>query len=167
MELSDPVTPSTNAIDRRKSGRAKQKPILYQQAPNVSIVSNGNGKRKRVETVNIDGDDGDDVDESEEESSIEESDGDPDEEELKEKRRRALKDKAALIKPAAKKPKKTLGAATNLPMRPATNGVKKVSKPRKPRAQQKIKSPVEADEEGLFGEFKELIQAYVLRLTIP
>ena len=152
MELSDPATPGTDAINRRKSGRAKQKPLLYQQDPNIPIVSNGSGKRKRAESVAVDANDVDNVDDSEEESITDESDGDPDEEELKEKRRTEAKAKTALTRPLTKKPKKTPSATTNLPMRPATNGVKKVSKPRKPRAKPRTNNIAETDEEGLFGE---------------
>ena len=152
MELSDPATPSTDAINRRKSGRTKQKPLLYQQDPNIPIVSNRSGKRKRAESIIVDANDVDNVDDSEEESITDESDGDPDEEELKEKRRTEAKAKTAPTRPPTKKPKKTPSTTTNLPMRPATNGVKKVSKPRKPRAKPRNDSIAETDEDGLFGE---------------
>ena len=155
MELSNPAILATDAIDRRKSGRAKQKPVLYQQDPTVPITTNGSGKRKRAETVNADVDDVDDVDGSENESTIDESDGDPDEEELKEKRR-ALKIKNVPIRPAAKKPKKNLGAVTNMPMRPATNGIKKVAKPKKPRAQKITSGFANPYENDLFGEPNDL-----------
>ena len=149
MELSDPASPkysANDAINRRKSGRAKQKPVLYQQDPNISIVSNASGKRKRAE---LQGGDvvNDNEDGSEEESTVSESDGDPDEEELKEKRRRVAKSKKGHSKPAAKKPKTSADATTKLPMRPATNGVKK-AKTWKPRARQN--AAVE-DGTGLYG----------------
>ena len=146
MELSDPVTSEADATSRRKSGRAKQKPVLYQQDPNISIVANGSGKRKRAEPVDIDVD----ADSAEEESSLEESDGDPDEEELKEKRRRLPKAKTSRARPAAKKAKSANNGTTKLAMRPAINGIKKAPKPKKPRVQQIALDDGEEDT-GLYG----------------
>ena len=151
MELSDPITPETgadNATSRRKSGRAKQKPVLFQEDPSVAPVRNGSVKRKRADLADEEDANGDDnVDDK---SSVEESDGSADEEELKEKKRKAPKAKKAQSKPTAKKPKTTEGMTTKLAVRPAVNGIKKSSKPRKPRARSK---PVVYEEEaGLYGK---------------
>ena len=151
MELSDPASPDHSANDatnRRTSGRAKQKPVLYQQDPNISVVSNSNGKRKHVELPG--GDDGSQKEDgSAEDSSIDGSDGDPDEEELKEKRRKAPKAKKGPVKPAVKKARTRNDVTTKLPIRPATNGVRKPAKPRKPRARQPA---VEQAGTGLYGK---------------
>lgn len=137
MELSDPTTPdptaNNNATSRRKSTRTKQKPVLLQEDPYVSNVSNGSSKRKRAEMHDEDSADQED-DIPNEESSLDESDGDPDEEELKEQRRRAPKIKKAPSKPVAKKPKTMNAPTTKLAVRPAVNGAKRAPKPIKPRA---------------------------------
>ncbi|KAL9112506.1 MAG: hypothetical protein Q9187_007767, partial [Circinaria calcarea] len=146
MELSDPATSEMDATNRRRSGRATQKPALYQQDPNIAIRSNGNGKRKRAVTVEVELED-----EDVEESSPDESEGDPDEEELKEKRKKASKLKPTPKKPAAKRSKTVTNTAMKLPMRPATNGVKKTPKPRKPRARQNTDTADEGSEDsGLY-----------------
>ena len=150
MELSDPATPATmDAPNRRKSARTVQKPVSYQQDPIVSVGSTGSGKRKRGgDPTDVDID----ADPLGEETSSDDNESDPDEEELKEQRRRAPKVKRPQSKPAAKKPKTARPATTNLAMRPATNGVKKPTKPRKPRAKQNATDP---DETGLYGEYPE------------
>lgn len=151
MELSDPITPHSGAGDatnRRKSARAKQKPVLLQDDITTSRSTNGNAKRKRGDIEGENATDSDD-DILGEESSAQESDGDPDEEEIKEKRRRAPRAKKAPGKPAAKKPKTTNVRATKLPVRPAMNGVKKASRPAKPRA--RSKRAVSNDGTGLYG----------------
>lgn len=150
MELSDPAIPQassspSDATTRRKSGRVRNKPVLLQTDPNLSIVPNGNTKRKR----NID-DEEPEIDHLDtEESSSEGSDGDPDEEELKEKRRQS-RSKRAPIKPAAKKTKTSQPKITNLPVRPAVNGTKKPSKPRRTRA--KPNTAMADPGTGLFSE---------------
>lgn len=153
MELSDPVTPESNfgaghATNRRKSARARQKPVLLQDDITTSRASHGNGKRKRAE-ISEGGvtDSGDDI--LGEESSSHESDGDPDEEELKEKRRRAPRAKRVQGKPVVKKPRIAEARTTKLPVRPAMNGAKKASRPRKPQA--RSNRAVSNDETGLYG----------------
>lgn len=145
MELSDPVTPApADAPNRRKSGRAIQKPVLYQPAPDTS-VANGSGKRKRGAPVEPELE----VDSMDEQTSSEGDESEPDEEELKEQRRRAKKASKPQRKPAVKKPKTAAGETTKLVMRPATNGAKKPSRSKKPSAKQ----DVTADEgTGLYGE---------------
>lgn len=151
MELPDQATPQpssspNDATDRRKSGRVKHKPVLLQSDPNAMIGS-VSGKRKRASIV-----DQPDADDSEsEESSPDESDGDPDEEELKEKRRKGRPRKTS-AKPVAKKSKTTQPKTTTLPVRPATNGVKKPSKPRQPRA--RPNAAFAENSTGLFGELR-------------
>ncbi|MCJ1376989.1 hypothetical protein MMC17_000079 [Xylographa soralifera] len=146
MELSDPVTPATtDTPNRRKSTRTAQKPISYQQNQIVSIGSTGSGKRKRGDNTNIDID----ADPLGDETSSDDNESDPDEEELKELRRRAPSVKRVQKKPAAKKSKTTRPATTSLAMRPATNGIKKPTKPRKPRAKQNITDP---DETSLYAD---------------
>lgn len=146
MELSDPATPATlGAPNRRKSGRAVQKPVsVYQPNPGVLIGSSGSGKRKRADAVDIDTD----ADPMSDATSSEENESEPDEEELKEQRRRASKGKKVQSKPAAKKPRTAATGTTNLAMRPATNGAKKASKPRKPRVK---KFGTDSQETGLYG----------------
>ena len=126
---------------RRVSSRVRSKPTVY--SDQFEPPSSVNGiKRKRALTVNenyaqtgLDG----------ETSLTEESDpdGDPDEEELKEQRRKA---KNTPKKPAAKRSKTK---TTTLAMRPATNGVKKVARPRKNTA--RAPRIASGEETGLFG----------------
>ena len=144
MDVSNVGTaPSTDAPNRRKSGRAIHKPVLYQEDPNVSITTNGSAKRKREERVAADA-----GEEMGHETSSNGEESEPDEEELKENRRRKPKAKKVLTKPAAKKPKTAKDDAVKLAMRPVTNGVKKASKPRKPRARVSVR--VE-EASGLYG----------------
>lgn len=145
MELSDPVTPApVDAPNRRKSGRAIQKPVLYQPAPDIS-VANGSGKRKRTVPAEVEMD----MDSMGEETSSEGDESEPDEEELKEQRRRAKKGTKTQRKPAVKKPKTAAGEPTKLVMRPATNGAKKQSRAKKPSARQNVG---EDEGTGLYGE---------------
>ena len=90
-----------------------------------------------------------DVDPLGEETSSDENESEPDEEELKEKRRRAPRVKKAQSKPATKKPKTTTVGTTKLVMRPATNGVKKPSKPRNRSAK---KNTTDEEGSGLYGK---------------
>ncbi len=134
MELSDPGTPDTSidmngTANRRKSGRARQKPVLLNKDPNIPQLSNGSGKRKRADTLAEDVEDPSDEDE---ESSQGESD--PDEEELKEQRRKTARSKKTPAKSAVKKVKIGPTLTTNLAVRPAINGTKKTTKPKQSRA---------------------------------
>lgn len=136
MESSDSATPDTSVdmngiADRRKSSRARQKPVLLNKDPNIPQVSIGSGgKRKRADTRTEEVEEPSDADE---ESSHDESD--PDEEELKEQRRKESQSKKKTsTKPTAKKPKTGPTLTTNLAVRPAVNGVKKAAKPKQPRA---------------------------------
>lgn len=163
MEMSDPPSSSAAAQDapnRRKSGRAIHKPVLYQGDPNVSISTNGSAKRKRPEKTAVDAEDdlGD-------ESSSGGNESDPDEEELKEKRRRAGKGKKTLNKPAAKKPKMTKDDPLKLAMRPATNGVKKPSKPRKPRAKVNVPAGEGGESNRLYSQCSALSFAWIMLTT--
>lgn len=136
MELSHPATPDTSldmtsTVNLRKSGRATQKPVLLNKDHNISQVNTGNsGKRKRADLPTQDVVDSSDV-ESEDEASDDESD--PDEEELKERRRKAARSKTAPSKSVAKKPRTGPALTTNLAVRPAVNGVKKIARPKQPR----------------------------------
>ena len=160
MELSDPITPDTStssndATTRRRSGRVTQKPVLYNQ--NVAVTGNGSGKRKRFFATERESSE----EEGDSSTSLDESDGDPDEEEIKERRRRS-RGKTGTGKPAAKKQKTTKPSITNLPVRSAINGVKKASKPRKPRAPPRLGI---ADEgAGLFCEWMLLWSAKACKL---
>ena len=137
MALSDPATPDTSLdrIDissRRKSGRATQKPVLLNKDPNIPQVSMGsNGKRKRADPPPRD-----EVDSSNPESENETSDdeSDPDEEELKDRRRKTQRPKKAPNRSVAKKPRTGAAVTTSLAVRPAINGVKKIARPKQPRA---------------------------------
>lgn len=148
MEISEPVAPSSSpsandATNRRRSGRAKQQPVLYQQDPRISQSGSSAGKRKRTEPRG--GDAEDDDKDSESESDPAESESDPDAEELRDRRKKAKK---VPRKPTAKKVK-TL-ATTKLAVRPAINGVTKPAKPKKSRA--RPSAAVAQDEDGLYGE---------------
>lgn len=150
MELSDPAATSSSpapndATSRRRSGRAKHQPVLFQEDTTIPQSSFTNGKRKRHPSHGGDAT-GDDVSSEEEESANGESD--PDEEELKERRRKVPKAKKPSSKPAAKKPK-TNGATTKLAVRPATNGFKKPAPPKKSRAKPNL--ALIEDESGLYG----------------
>ena len=149
MDLSDSAIPSgsiaTNGTaNRRKSGRARHKPVLLNKDPNIPQTTSSGAKRKRADTF------ADDLVEPSEpdmddESSPEESD--PDEEELREKRRKA---KRAPSKPAPKKPKAGPGLTTNLAVRPAINGLKRTVRPKQPRARP-VKNATD-DGTGLYGQ---------------
>ena len=125
MAPSDMIAASSNpmasdATNRRRSGRAKQQPVLFQEDPSIPQSSLRDGKRKR--TIQHGGDASDQAASSDEEDSPDEE-SDPDEEELKERRRRAPKAKKPPAKPPAKKVKTNgattkvgiLGAHANLP----------------------------------------------------
>ena len=147
MEASDPAT--SDATNRRRSGRVKSKPVLLQQDPNLPVAASGAGKRKRVDDAETEGE----ADLEDDLSSTDESESDPDEEELKEQRRKATKSKAARSKPAAKKPKTAAHAFQSLPIRPATNGVKKPAKPRSRKAPSRPHEVASVEDEGgLYGQ---------------
>ncbi len=157
MELSGPSSPvsasSNNVTSRRKSARAKQKPVLLQEEHYASSYSNGSNKRKRAELQRADvrATDPADLDDGiSEESASDESDGDPHLEELKDKRkRRAPRPKKNPSKPAAKKLKTNNAHTMKLPVRPAINGTRKAPKFKKAIAQP---SPAASDHEtGLYG----------------
>jgi len=147
-ELSNPATPEMNGTaDRRKSGRSRQKPVLLHKDPNISQqVPSSSAKRKRVES-RVEGVSDPTDDDRDDESSPEESD--PDEEELKEQRRKS-RNKEAPRKPAAKKPRTAPALTTNLAVRPAVSGVKRLSKPKQPRARP-VKNAAD-DGTGLYGQ---------------
>ena len=150
MQSSDPATPaSTNATGRRKSGRAIQKPTLYQQDPNISINNSAGGKRKRARNDETE----EDVDLVDAESSLDDEESEPDEEELKEKRRRAVRERKVQSKPATKRAKTRADGPVKLAMRPATNGKKKVSKPKAARAKKKTVATSEDDLYGTYDSF--------------
>lgn len=142
-----PGLQSSPASDRRKSGRVSKKPELFSQE-----YKDAGSKRKRA-----DGDDDDDV----EDVSASESDDatdEPDEEELREKRRAARKSSAknqssARGKPksrpahSAKKQRVGNGVRGQLALRPAANGKRTVSRPKKTKARPSLV----AGETGLFG----------------
>ncbi len=153
MDVSSPQPESLpDATNLRKSGRAIQKPVYYEPEPIASANANGSAKRKRAEQTTVD------VDEISEDSS----DGESDEsaEEPTKQRRRATKPKNAQKKPAAKKPKTGQEEGLTLAMRPATNGVRKISRAKKSRARTGT-SDVEGT--GLFGE--SLSASYSFSLT--
>ncbi|KAL3495767.1 hypothetical protein BJX62DRAFT_233032 [Aspergillus germanicus] len=149
------------AGDRRKSGRATRKPELFSQTHgDINGATAGGAKRKRTTTRDENEDDivdAEDVSESEEDDEEDE----PDEEELREQRRAARKASAKKAssgtkpKPksqgtrSAKKPKVAgNGIANQLAFRPATNGGKPASRPRKP----KVRPSLVAGESGLYAE---------------
>ena len=139
-------SPATNDTNRRRSGRAKYQPVLFQEDPTIPQSSSSNGKRKRTQPRGGDG--GAENSTSDEEESAE-GESDPDEEELKERRKKAPKAKKPTAKPAAKKVK-THGATTKLAVRPANNGFKKPAPPKKSRA--RPNPAVLEEESGLYGK---------------
>ena len=154
MQSSDPATPaSMNATGRRKSGRAIQKPVLYQQDPNISINDSISGKRKRARNDETE----EDVDLVDAESSLDEEESDPDEEELKEQRRRVARERKVLSKPATKRARPREDGSVKLAMRPATNGTKKASKPKAARGRRKaVTTGIEDDLYGTYDSFSPL-----------
>lgn len=137
MELSpadDGEGPSEPS--KRRSGRVIKKPDFI-------IASSPTGGAKRKRPVQDDDDEegaqGDSGDESEE------TEGEPDEEELRERKRTAQKVQRQQSKPAQKKAK-TDGAATSLPIRPAT------SKPKRSRKAHPVNDAGAGEVGGLYGE---------------
>ncbi|KAL2862757.1 cohesin subunit IRR1 [Aspergillus lucknowensis] len=149
--------------ERRKSGRATRKPELFSQT-----LGDGNGeatggpKRKRTTGGDENDDEAEDAEDmSEPESEDVDEEDEPDEEELREQRRAArnaaAKKASSGIRPkpksqgarSAKKPKVTgNGIANQLALRPAANGGKPASRPRKP----KVRPSLIAGESGLYAE---------------
>ena len=152
MQSSDPATPANmNATGRRKSGRAIQKPVLYQPDPNISINDSTSVKRKRARNDETE----EDVDLVDAESSLDEEESEPDEEELKEQRRRAARERKVPSKPATKRARTTEDGSVKLAMRPATNGTKKASKPKAARARKKTVTMREEDD--LYGTYDSFV----------
>lgn len=150
MDLPESATPDTSiemedTSNRRKSGRARQKPqLLSQPDPDMSTASNGSGqKRKRINDV-----DGTLEVPSNEEPESESSDAgsDPDEEELKDRRRKAKRQSS---RPAPKKSKSSKPKPTALAVRPALNGSKRTTKI--PRSRAQIANAAD-DGTGLYGK---------------
>ena len=83
--------------NRRKSGRARQAPVLLSQDPSLLANSTNGAKRKRIELRGGDASVPGDEEESEEES--EDDDSDPDEEELKERRTKTSKKGRRSLRP--------------------------------------------------------------------
>ncbi|KAL4787909.1 hypothetical protein BJX76DRAFT_317266 [Aspergillus varians] len=155
-------TPSPSG-DRRKSSRATRRPALFSQSySDANGATAGGAKRKRTTT----GDENENEIENAEDASEPESEGveeddEPDEEELREQRRAARKASAkkapsgTKTKPksqgprSAKKPKVTgNGIGSQLALRPAANGGKPASRPRRP----KVRPSLAAGESGLYAE---------------
>lgn len=162
MELSRPSTPDSfsahnnNATSRRKSARARQKPTLLQEEHYASSYSNGSNKRKRAELQRVAvlaEDPADPKEISEAESESDDSDGEPDLEEIKDKRKRkAPAPKKNPAKPAAKKLKTADAQTLKLPVRPATNGIRKAPKSKKTAA--RSSAAVSNHETGLYGTLR-------------
>lgn len=156
MEGSDTGTPDTSmeihdTSNRRKSGRARTKPVLLSQDPNVMQTGRaGSAKRKRARPQDLEG--GDEEDDEDDDEDSEDGESSPDEEELKERRKRAAKKRAP--KPASKKPKTSDSGITTLPVRPAVNGLKKVAKSQKVVNRKTAVAISEND--GLFGGLSHL-----------
>lgn len=149
---------STPGTDRRKSGRLTRRPELFSQS--YGDATPGGAKRKR-------GNAGEDDEDAEEEQGQEpddasESGGDEDEadeEELREKKRAARKKPSkkssssgtkSTAKPRTTKKARVAsnGIAGQLALRPAANGKKPSSRPRKP----KVRPSLAAGEHGLYGK---------------
>ncbi|KAL4871049.1 hypothetical protein BDV12DRAFT_36904 [Aspergillus spectabilis] len=155
-------TPSPSG-DRRKSGRTTRRPELFSQKySDLNGTATGGAKRKRTTTGDENEDEIEEAgDASEPESEEVEEDDEPDEEELREKRRAARRastkkqSAGTKAKPrskgsrSAKKPKVAgNGVGSQLVLRPAANGAKPPSRPRKPN----VRPSLIAGESGLYAE---------------
>lgn len=155
---SKPANMSTTVIadatTRRKSGRVVHKPDIYQPDSGPPAAPNGNAKRKRdAPPLAAPQDDPEDEEEDEEEEEEEEEgeDSGPDDEEERDQRRKARSRGGKKRAPANKKPKTSKSSeGISLAMRPATNGVKRSSKPKAPRRPRKSGN-AGADGTGLYG----------------
>jgi cohesin complex subunit SA-1/2 len=150
---------SPQASNRRKSGRVSRKPEFLSQ----SYIDSNPGGAKRKRDAARDEDEEEDVDENDASESEEISDEEPDEEELREKRRAARKASAKKASSgtkskktksqathAAKRPKVAgNGVPSQLAIRPAVNGKKTVSRPRKV----KPRPSLAAGQSGLYGRW--------------
>lgn len=161
---------STQATDRRKSGRTTRKPELLSQS-----YTDGTGSKRKRDAA---GEDGDDASEEEDQevddaSESESNEEDADEEELREKRRAARKKstKKASTTPKTKAKSRTTkkvkvagnGIGGQLALRPAAaNGKRTVSRPRKP----KVRPSLAAGERGLYGMLLFYIVWVVSLLTV-
>lgn len=182
--LSEPEgNASSPANNRRKSGRTTRKPELFSQASadNNDTGNSGRSKRKRATPQDEDNEDeeegGDELEQDEQDASGSEE-SEADEEELKEKRRAArrasggqkkkpnAKPKAKSRGPrSAKKPKITNGFGTELAIRPAVNGKKAASRPKKARAKP---GQIDVEEDGLFGrDISSLIFSLASLIYVP
>lgn len=151
------VSPEPDAQSRRKSGRVVQKPVLFQEDPDVPGTANPSTKRKRGSAQGLPGTNGageDDAPDTEgSDDDAEEDDGSEPDEEQRARQRRRARTKKSKSKPAAKKPKVAQDGPVELTIRPAPNGVKKASKPRKPRAKPARRSGSDVDAgSGLYNE---------------
>ena len=120
-----------------------QKPILFQQDPNIPVTTNGSGKRKRAERDALV-----DADALGPESSSDHAESDADAQEIKEKRRRVAKPSKAGDKPTKKSGKAANSDGMRLAMRPATNGVKP-AKPRRPATKKRLPQALGDDLYGI------------------
>lgn len=160
----DAQTQSSPASDRRKSGRVSKKPELFSQSYNDT-----KSKRKRAEGEDDEEED-DNVSESESDDT---ADSEPDEEELREKKRAARKTSTrkqsstktgkskSSVPRSSKKQKVGNGIRGQLALRPAANGKRTVSRPRKPKARPSLA----AGETGLFGTCLFFLTGCAHRLT--
>lgn len=147
---------STQATDRRKSGRATRKPELLSQS-----YTDGTGSKRKRDAAGEDDEDAGEEEEDQEVDDASESESNEEdayEEELREKKRAARKKstKKASTTPKTKaKPRTTKkvkvagnGIGGQLALRPAAaNGKRTVSRPRKP----KVRPSLAAGERGLYG----------------
>jgi cohesin complex subunit SA-1/2 len=134
-----------DATTRRKSGRVVHKPDIYQPDASAPVGPNGSAKRKRDAPPVAEPED--DIDSED----VSDDEGEPDDEELREQRRKT-KSRPGKSKPANKKPKVAKNESISLAMRPATNGVKRSSKPKKARARHGTAAGAEGT--GLYGAWK-------------
>ena len=119
--------------------------MLLSQDPDLTQHNTNGAKRKRTGLRGGDSPDVGNEDDSDDES--EEDESDPDEEELKDRRKKASKRMAS--KPAPKRSKTGDPTTTKLAVRPAANGIRKVSKAQRSKARPTGAAAV--DGTGLFG----------------
>ena len=157
MEVdSQPNATPSDATNRRRSARTVQKPVLFQQDPNIPVTANGSAKRKRAER-----DAPASADALGPESSSDHAESEADAEETKEKRRRTAKSSKARDKATKKNVKAADSDGMKLAMRPATNGVKP-AKPRKPATKKRLPQLLGDD---LYG-MRETARGTSLALTL-
>lgn len=155
MDPPDRVTPDTSVeiqdtSNRRKSGRARHKPVLLSQDPNLAQSSRAGSAKRKLAALGDDTGEGEAERDEDEGADSKDSESSPAEEELRVNRKNPSKKLGTKRAQKKAKTNDVAGTSTTLPVRPAVNGVKKASRPRKAPSKASATEPDEAD--GLFGK---------------